>query len=302
MGKFVDLTGQQFNQLTVLERDKTKSGVYWLCKCSCGKIISVKTDKLKAGQKSCGCHTRQVDITSHLNEVYGQLTVIKRDLSKPIGHGCESYWICQCTCGNEISVRFADLQSGHTQSCGCLRAKANQERCIKDLTNQKFGLLTAIENTHQLSPHGTYIWRCSCECGNNNYYCSVENLLSGKVNSCGCKHRTLGEIKIKQLLQENNIQFIEQYSFSDLQGKNNSLLKFDFAIFTNQSLSRLIEFDGEQHYNENSLFYSVEGIERDKIKNEYAISHNIPLVRIPYSYLNKLNIDSLLGKEFLINA
>ena len=24
MGKFVDLTGQQFNQLTVLERDKTK--------------------------------------------------------------------------------------------------------------------------------------------------------------------------------------------------------------------------------------------------------------------------------------
>jgi len=38
----------------------------------------------------------------------------------PVGDRYGRYWICQCTCGNEIAVRSNNLTSGHTKSCGCL--------------------------------------------------------------------------------------------------------------------------------------------------------------------------------------
>lgn len=55
MGKFIDLTGQQFNRLTALYYVKGKIGK-WFCKCNCGKTTVVPTAKLKSGwTKSCGC-------------------------------------------------------------------------------------------------------------------------------------------------------------------------------------------------------------------------------------------------------
>lgn len=30
-------------------------------------------------------------------------------------------WVCRCDCGNVVVVRSCDMQSGNTQSCGCLR-------------------------------------------------------------------------------------------------------------------------------------------------------------------------------------
>ena len=31
-------------------------------------------------------------------------------------------WLCQCDCGNIVTVRTADLMNGHTQSCGCSKS------------------------------------------------------------------------------------------------------------------------------------------------------------------------------------
>ena len=57
-----DLTDREFGFLKVICRDKdhyTKSGnkyPKWICKCECGKIVSVFQSSLKSGQqKSCGC-------------------------------------------------------------------------------------------------------------------------------------------------------------------------------------------------------------------------------------------------------
>ena len=35
-GKCKDLTSMKFGRLTVIERDTSKKGVYWLCQCECG--------------------------------------------------------------------------------------------------------------------------------------------------------------------------------------------------------------------------------------------------------------------------
>lgn len=58
MSKFINLMGQQFGRLTIIQCDKrSKSGNYkWLCKCSCGKDTIVSNNNLKNGHtKSCGC-------------------------------------------------------------------------------------------------------------------------------------------------------------------------------------------------------------------------------------------------------
>ena len=84
-------------------------------------------------------------------------------------------------------------------------------------------------------------------CGNDQYECNGNNLQSGAVTSCGCIS-SRGENLIKQLLTKNNINFSTQYTFSDLRSVNNYVLKFDFAIFKDNKLDCLIEFDGRQHY------------------------------------------------------
>lgn len=58
MGSFIDLSGNRFGRLTVIERDHSKNGkvVFWLCKCDCGKTKSVSGGNLRSGHtKSCGC-------------------------------------------------------------------------------------------------------------------------------------------------------------------------------------------------------------------------------------------------------
>lgn len=60
-GYYADRTGKQFGSLTALRmvRDKprkTWQGMWWLCKCECGKEVIVDGGKLAEGLlKSCGC-------------------------------------------------------------------------------------------------------------------------------------------------------------------------------------------------------------------------------------------------------
>lgn len=57
MGVFIDLTGQRFGRLVVLERDYSNSKqVSWFCQCDCGNKVSVRSGNLRSGNtQSCGC-------------------------------------------------------------------------------------------------------------------------------------------------------------------------------------------------------------------------------------------------------
>ena len=50
---------------------------------------------------------------------FGRLEVIKLDEEKT--HPKHIFWICECECGNIVSVKREYLTSGDTKSCGCLR-------------------------------------------------------------------------------------------------------------------------------------------------------------------------------------
>ena len=72
MSQFIDLTGQTFGRLTVLERVvRNKHYATWLCKCSCGKNKVVRSCHLRSGVVvSCGCY--QKEIASKTKKTHGE--------------------------------------------------------------------------------------------------------------------------------------------------------------------------------------------------------------------------------------
>lgn len=127
MGKFIDLTGQKFGKLLVLERAENRiqpSGqkkTQWLCKCECGKNIVVAMTHLKSGHtKSCGCANRLPDLTGMK---FGRLTATKQ-----VNVGKKLTYHCICDCGNTTNVTPDKLYSGHTKSCGCYNLESLKNR------------------------------------------------------------------------------------------------------------------------------------------------------------------------------
>jgi hypothetical protein len=63
---------------------------------------------------------RRLDLTCNR---YGRLLVLAegKRRRRPNGIAFHRFWLCECDCGNQITVEQQALRSGNTQSCGCLR-------------------------------------------------------------------------------------------------------------------------------------------------------------------------------------
>lgn len=72
MAKLIDLTGQRFSRLTVVDRFGLKNGnATWLCKCDCGnEIIATACNLKNKNTKSCGC--LRGEITAAINKTHGE--------------------------------------------------------------------------------------------------------------------------------------------------------------------------------------------------------------------------------------
>ena len=176
----------------------------------------------------------------------------------------------------------------------------------EDLTGQVIGKLTVIKKSEK-SNRRLY-WDCKCTCGKE-ITVKGDHLRQKNQLSCGCLS-SKGEEEIAQILKDNNIQFIIQYKFKDfVSNYNNIPYRFDFAIFENQHLLYLIEFDGEYHFNfqSSSKWNTEESFlhrkDLDNKKNEYCKINNIPLIRIPYTIKNNITINDLKieTSAYLIN-
>ena len=217
-----------------------------------------------------------------------------------------AYWKCKCHCGNIFITRGADLTNGHTKSCGCINKKRmtelgkNNTHSKIDLTGQRFGKLVVLEDTGKRDSGRCVIWKCQCDCGN---ICEISShSLKGGTQSCGCLS-SKGELKIGQVLQQENIKYISQYSFQNcIFEETNRQARFDFYI---PEKNILIEFDGIQHldirYGWNTKENFSNTFMHDQIKNQYCLEHGILLYRIPYYDLNKINIlEDILQDKYLV--
>lgn len=294
MAKLIDITGQKFGRLTVIKRVEdsvAKSGKrqpQWLCQCDCGGMAVCQAGNLKSGKScSCGCYWKEKHsektVTDLVGRKFGRLTVVERANDLPSGKHKAVAWRCKCDCGNEKIVRACNLINGNTTSCGCYAKEMSHNTNFVDHSFEKINYLTIMPFYFRrdfASSQITY-WMCECVCGNITF-AQYSSLTSENILSCGCIGSSNGEYQITQILKSNNKEFVKEYWFDDLRTKLGEPMRFDFAIFENNKLQYLIEYQGEQHYVDAGKFGKQQREITDPAKKQYCQDHHIKLYEIRY--------------------
>jgi very-short-patch-repair endonuclease/phage FluMu protein Com len=105
------------------------------------------------------------------------------------------------------------------------------------------------------------------------------------IRGSGCPicNSSKGEKKIYNFLKRNKIIFKKEYKLP------NYNYRYDFYL---PELNMLIEYDGVQHIRPVEFFGGINAFkqikENDTNKNILAKAHKLPLIRIPYTELNRL--------------
>ena len=294
----INLIHQKFGKLLVLEEtsERKNKSVVWKCECECGNIQLFSTKELRNDGiiqcTSCGVGRQPVSRPqkSIIGNTYGNLTVLRKTEKTS---GGKKLYECECSCPKKtlVYVSSTDLKNGHTQSCGCLVRKYKSG----DIVNNR----QIIDKDYEKNFKGRCYYRVKCLlCGRE--YSTLASTIDSSC-SCGCQ-RSLGEFYISNILNEHHIEYYKEYSFPK------SSYRFDFAILNkNKQIVRLVEFDGEQHYecnvkNTGWNTYQKYQItyENDKKKNQLAHEMNIPLIRIPYWERENISLDLIFGEKYLI--
>ena len=156
LGKMIDITGQTFGKLTVIDCAGKLDGkrYFWKCQCECGNIVTKDGSVLRSGNtKSCGCG--KYDGLKKYNEQQSAETLIpagtkfgKLQILKPIGYKPQykgsrknrMWYQCQCDCGNICEVNGNSLKNNHKISCGCVASKGELEiETILQKSNYLYG-------------------------------------------------------------------------------------------------------------------------------------------------------------------
>lgn len=215
-----------------------------------------------------------------------------------------TYWKCKCSCekGTIKSILGQNLRNGTSLSCGCWNKERDRTYekpgLQKDYTGQTINNIYVISKSNNKN-NGAIHWNCKCLVCGTLFEIDGRHLNQNskyQQYSCGCV-KSKGEFHIALILNLYNYKYSKQYSFKKLPNRY-----FDFALLnSNNEVYALIEYDGEQHFNKNSKYYSEEMIKHDKEKNTFCLQHKIPLYRIPYWDFNKLqNIEDILNPIYLI--
>lgn len=189
MGRTEITPGAVIGRWTVLDdfQQSPKGEVKWLCRCQCGTRRYVLERSLKyGGSESCGClareKSREVNDYDLMGQTFGDLKVVGRS-RKPTKMG--TYWTCLCTCGYTCEATASELLSGKKTHCGC---KTVKNYAYTDITNQKFGRLTALYPTEKRSSSGSVVWHFRCDCGKE-LDVAYNDVVYANQKSCGCQKK-----------------------------------------------------------------------------------------------------------------
>ena len=252
----VDYSGQQFGDLYVINRIDGSHPPKYICRCSCGREVTVLQKDLSSGKKThCGCKTVRKKLVSpkrpphnYIGERIGTLTVLEELEPHMTPNGSKQRIIkCLCDCGNIFTVRLTSALN--TQKC---RDCSNKDRRV-DITGKRFGRLVVLSMANDyVSPEGHRLARCRClcDCGNT-LIVNMSGLITGKTRSCGCLQNSAGLLK-------DNPDLVAKYDFT----KNNEL-GIDFKTITARSSKRIW---WKCSVCKNSWFATV-GSQNDRIKH-----------------------------------
>ena len=293
-----------------------------ILRCSCGREFKAAfckvTHRIKTQCRKCS----NTPIVGHQRNTFHY---VKTYIDKESNSGCKllstdyhnnkTKLEIKCKCGNIFFTSFDKFKTKRKQQCNECGAKGSKRGQYKAFDYEtikkeieKCGYIKLLSDNYisSVSP-----LELKCQCGNifvDNY----RHIKDSDIIACPECRGTMskGEIVISQILEKYHITYIQQYQFKDLTGPYHNIpLRFDFAIMDETRLVSLVEFDGMQH------FYPVEywGGEKafetlknhDNRKNDYCATNNIPLLRIHYNNLDKIEsilINHLKSLNMLISC
>ena len=204
-------------------------------------------------------------------------------------------------CGNTARTNINAIIEG--RRCGkCFGNKNYTHKEFVDKINIKYGDEYIILDKYKRMIDYIIVQRTIC---GHIFSISPHNLLNHDRGCPICKE-SHGEKRIRRFLDKYNIKYIRQYKFDDC--KNKRCLPFDFAIFNNDNILFLVEYDGLQHERPYDRFGGEKAFIQiklhDKIKNDYCDDNNIILIRISHSKRHsteKILINQLLNLGLDVN-
>lgn len=201
----------------------------------------------------------------------------------------------------KCNIIFQQLPNTHLQGASCLNCENKSRSSNKEEFINKAKLIHINKYNYNLIEYKNCIVKITIKC--NKCKSIFKQSPNSHLRGSGCPKCKFsrGEAKCKEILEniQNIKEIIHQYKFNDCKYKYS--LPFDFKVILNNNNYFLIEYQGKQHYESNTLFShdSLESIQmRDKIKYDYCKNNNINLLVIKYTDFN--NIENII-KNFIKN-
>lgn len=278
------------------EYQNTNIKIHCRCKID-GYEWKTTVGSLLRGSKCKRCLGVETKTKDEFYEMMNSMYPHVRITGKYVNH--QSELDCECLLdGHKWSTTAHTLMRGH----GCKRCAGTMKK-----THEEF-IVEASEKNKNLTVIGEYKGTrekilCKCNKCGNEWFTSPSFVLYG--GGCpNCATTSKGELKIAELLSDNNVDYISQKTFEKCLYR--SLLRFDFYV---PSQNLCIEYQGEQHYE--PVDFAGKGIEwaemvfeenqeKDNIKRSFCKDNNIKLLEI--SYWDFENIEKILSRELGLTA
>lgn len=286
-----------------------------IVECKCDKCGAIKQMEYRAYNKCCSnndgkyyCHTCSniLSIKGRLND--RQNKNIKRILEKCKENGYillsdadeiqtqKSYIRYLCPKHGEQRMNVNNFSNGRKcPKCALDNARVRYQMPREEILDRVKECNGKLLNVDDYVNQNVKNLKFECQSCGSVFVSSLNAFVQhgGQLCSDCSGKKSLGEIRIKNYLLDNGIEYIPQFCFDDC--KDIKTLPFDFYI---PSCNTIIEFDGRQHFEETNWFsYPLETTQKhDSIKNKYCEINNINLIRIPYKQINHINeiLDNLL--------
>lgn len=251
----------------------------FIIKCNnCGKIkkYSKCSNYLYSTRKGiCSCYNNKNKETIHNDNKNKILERIKETNNIFISFGYKNstkkYTVkIKCSKCEQIFEKSWQDYLKHSECPYCENKQKMNTEAFKKLISEEYELLSEYkgQNNKILIKHKCgFIWKINAK---------------GFLSHVGCpkcnKKRSAGEQKIQTFLDENKIINQIEASFS---WQSNLKRRYDFYL---PEYNLIIEYMGEQHYKENSLFKISlkEQQEIDRIKKEECLKNGIDYLEICY--------------------
>lgn len=252
---------------------------------------------------------------------FDKLHVIRRDEDwiSPNGHR-HIQWLCECDCGNQVTIKGSSLNAGYNKSCGCsqygdsdtkrmwtefnnlsedvsldgvvvslpdkptVEKKPASHGRREDLTNRTFGFWTVVKQAatkHYPGGGQAICWECRCKCGTVKSV-PARDLKSGASRSCGCmSSMSWSEYYVREYLDTHNISYEYQKKYYDLKGVGGKLLSYDFVLVKNGEPFAVIECQGEQHYRPIKKFGGAKQLLKQQMHDKLKCDYALSVLHVP---------------------